>query len=262
LILAFKTHGNESKPPLIFLHGFLGCKEDWNPLIESLKKDYFCVTIDLPGHGHSILNPEDTVSFKQTIEGVYKIYSDLRLGLMTLIGYSMGGRVAMGYASAYPLSVDRLIIESSFPGYENQKDKERRLETDFDLAEELEAGSMAQFLDKWYRFQLFKSLREHPTFSLLKKGREQNDPIQVSKALKQLSSGLQPSYWSLFGNGAFPIYYVTGEWDKKYCLVANKIKDRYPQCNITIISKAGHNVHFEQQSSYLTWFSNTLFKIK
>ena len=49
-----QQQGCKSKPTLVFLHGFLGSSTDWNETVSLLQDDFYCVTIDLPGHGDSI----------------------------------------------------------------------------------------------------------------------------------------------------------------------------------------------------------------
>ena len=85
-------------PHLVFLHGFSGQKEDWPPIIRLLPNEWNCLSIDLPGHGthHPPLLSDYTYS--AVVDSVTKrIQNELPPTTpIHLIGYSMGGRVALG----------------------------------------------------------------------------------------------------------------------------------------------------------------------
>ena len=48
------VQGKKENPTLVFLHGFLGNVDDWTETISYLKENYYCICVDLPGHGHSV----------------------------------------------------------------------------------------------------------------------------------------------------------------------------------------------------------------
>src|SRR3990167_2420505 len=83
--------------PLVFLHGFLGSSRDWEPVCSYLPPCQ-CIGIDLPGHGDSPF--VETFNFPIPTPQFH------------LIGYSMGGRLAMQYALRYPERIASLLIVS------------------------------------------------------------------------------------------------------------------------------------------------------
>ena len=99
--------------PIVFLHGFLGTSSDWEPVCSFLP-DCHCIGIDLPGHGKSPF----TKTFDFDIEKCH------------LIGYSMGGRLAMGYAAKYPERIASLTVIAGHPGLISPEEKRLRLEAD------------------------------------------------------------------------------------------------------------------------------------
>ena len=82
------------KNTLVFLHGFLGTKEDWNEIISYLEPKYNCFALDLPGHG-------STPYCEDWEEDIFEEIADFSTPIH-LIGYSMGGRVAMRLIDKYP----------------------------------------------------------------------------------------------------------------------------------------------------------------
>ncbi len=86
--------------PLVFLHGFLGNSADWEAVLSYLP-DCPCFGVDLPGHGSS--------PFSTTFD------FDPPAPKFHLIGYSMGGRLALQYALRYPDRIAGLAIASRTP---------------------------------------------------------------------------------------------------------------------------------------------------
>ena len=95
----FITWGRPNKPPIVFLHGFLGAGSDWGEIAAPLAEDYFCVCPDLPGHGANItrdLNAQ--LSIPQLALELRALCAALSLSAPIVVGYSLGGRVALAAA--------------------------------------------------------------------------------------------------------------------------------------------------------------------
>ena len=94
-MLSYFCRGPVDKPPLVFLHGFLGCKEDFLPLVSFLEKNFYCICLDLPGHGSS--------SFEEkALESIIDTLASLNISSTDFVGYSMGGRVCLELYQKYP----------------------------------------------------------------------------------------------------------------------------------------------------------------
>lgn len=87
-MLSCTITGSLEKPPLLFLHGFLGSKEDWREVAVHLQETHCCYAIDLPGHGESQQQ-------SHILESLFTTYLSLKLPPCPLIGYSLGGRLAL-----------------------------------------------------------------------------------------------------------------------------------------------------------------------
>ena len=63
---AISRVGSPDKPAVLFLHGFLGRKEDWSEVIAGLSNSFcaIAIAIDLPGHGSNV--PEDDRSYSMS----------------------------------------------------------------------------------------------------------------------------------------------------------------------------------------------------
>ncbi len=102
---------------LLLLHGFTGSGTNWAAQV-SFFADYFrVVTIDLLGHGatNAPTDPARYAIDRQAAD-ILGILDSLEVERAHLLGYSMGGRLALYTALAYPQRIERLILESASPG--------------------------------------------------------------------------------------------------------------------------------------------------
>lgn len=202
--------------PLVFLHGFLGTSEDWRPVVSHLPA-CTCVGIDLPGHGKSSFTPE--FSFSMENEPFH------------LIGYSLGGRLAMHYAKKHPEKIASLTLLSAHPGLKTEEEKKKRFEKDLYWASLLQTRPIDDFLQHWYAQPLFRTF--HPN---LAQRRNQNIEA-LTQTLLHYSLGKQIDFLPFLPSST---QVLIGQWDLNY-------HSLYPRYHL--IEKAGHAVHLENPKS-------------
>jgi esterase len=94
--------------PVIILHGLLGLSDNWVTFGRQLAFDFEVFIPDLRNHGRS---PHDLAfNFPVLIEDLRRLIGDERLGKVSLIGHSLGGKTAMHFALEYPESLDKLVV--------------------------------------------------------------------------------------------------------------------------------------------------------
>ncbi|MCX6833269.1 MAG: 2-succinyl-6-hydroxy-2,4-cyclohexadiene-1-carboxylate synthase [candidate division Zixibacteria bacterium] len=251
--LHFQVRGDQSNPAILFLHGFLGLGEDWSEIAQDLSRDHFCVLPDLPGHGQSRESSSDQSSdMAATSVAIVNLLDDLKIDCVALLGYSMGGRIALFTAIRFAHRVEALVLESASPGIEDDKERIDRAALDDLRAEQIERKGVVAFVEQWYNAPLFDSLHHQPEkLALLKQSRLVHDPHALAEALRGLSVGRQPSLWKEIVRLDIPTLVIAGTSDKKYCDIANKMAALLPQCRLITIGDAGHNTHFEQPQELL-----------
>ncbi|GMA83771.1 hypothetical protein GCM10025855_33040 [Shewanella glacialipiscicola] len=88
-------YGDASLPILVLLHGFLGTKVDWSPLMPTLSQHFHCICLDLPGHGDNQAEGETEAKFDFNFctQDIMTRLDSLSLsnGQFHLYGYSLGG---------------------------------------------------------------------------------------------------------------------------------------------------------------------------
>jgi 2-succinyl-6-hydroxy-2,4-cyclohexadiene-1-carboxylate synthase len=249
--LSYEFKGNSKGPVILFLHGFLGNKQDWYDVIPYLKDKYHCLLVDLPAHGESkSLQDEQDYSIEYLAISVIKLLDDLKIKKCYLVGYSMGGRLAL-YLSIYFFErFYSVVLESASPGLELPEERIERTENDNQWAEMLEKESFDKFLEKWYQQPLFDSLRNHKAFSKLLKQRKENGRGDLANVLRAMGCGKQPSLWYQLEHMVLSVLTVIGEEDEKYKAIASEMHLHYHRVQIKTVKHCGHNVHFENSIEY------------
>ncbi len=148
--------GDARRPWLVWLHGLLGNGNDWAPVLP-----YFdawpLVTLDLPGHGASCAIPPE--SFAAVSRGLTHTLASLGIERYILIGYSLGGRIALYHACRdRPAGLRGLFVEGAHPGLGNQEARDDRLRHDRAWAQRFAQQPLSQVLDDWYRQPVFSDL--------------------------------------------------------------------------------------------------------
>jgi len=250
-MLHYRTHGAPHQPPVCFLHGFMGSSTDWQPIVDALSKDAYCLTVDLPGHGQSLHGPNYFYTMEGATQALADVLDDAGIKRCSLAGYSMGGRAALYFSIFHPGRVRRLVLESASPGLPNGEERVQRRFLDDERADRIRAD-LEGFLEKWYRQPLFASLARHGLVEKMIEKRSTNDSDELARALRGLSPGEQPSLWDRLSDLSVPTLVLTGELDDKYKAITKRTAERIKMAQRTLVPDAGHNVHAERPQAYLS----------
>lgn len=252
IIFSYKQSDNISNNVVLFIHGFMGNKNDWDPIIRLLENNYNCLAIDLPGHGEATTPDNDQLySIEETSAQLANFIRSKFSKKISLVGYSMGGRVAWNLICNYEELFDKAIIESSTPGISNLVERDERTNKDCQLAEKLNSESIAEFVDFWYDLPLFATLKSEPDkLEKFKKRKLSNNKESLAKSILLGSPGKMISLWEKLENINIPIHLIVGEKDDKFKEINLNVKSKLKNCNMTIVENAGHNVHFEQPNKF------------
>jgi len=246
----YHTFGQPTQPPLVCLHGFMGSGADWLPIVP----DWNCYGLmpDLPGHGANfMINLDEPLDFARLTTEFIAWLDGLGLAKIDLLGYSMGGRLALHVAVTHPQRINRLILESANPGLTDPTARHARAQWDDEQAALLTEMGLADFLEQWYNLPLFQSLHRQPARLLaLKQQRQQHEPRFLAKIIRDLSPGRQLPLWSKLADLPMPVLLVAGELDSKYVELLTTMQPQIPQAKLVILPQSGHNVHYEQPALF------------
>jgi len=237
--------------PLVLLHGFTGDTTIWDDLRKHFETSHHVIAIDILGHGQSD-KPEDVsaYSMENVACDILKLLDTLTHGKVHLLGYSMGGRLALYMANRFPERFHSLILESASPGLATQPERNERCERDNALADKIEANGIEWFVDFWEGLSLWESQKQLPD-EVLAKQREQrlrNDPTGLANNLRGMGTGVQPNLWDELPNLTMPTQLIVGEHDHKFIRINHEMSKRIPDVSMTTIPNAGHTAHMENLS--------------
>ena len=259
ITLAFESLGSSNKPTLVWLHGFLGAGRDWRPIAKRLP-DYHHVMLDLPGHGESIhRQPETIFSFSGAARAIMATLEQPGLDTITLIGYSMGARLALYLALRFPLRIRGLVMEGGSPGLRTEAERHERRQRDRETRHALQSQSLTEFLTAWYDQPLFHSLKNHPgLLRRLRASRCKNDISGLCRAHEGLGIAAQPDLWPELPRLSMPTLSIIGEQDAKYGAIARAMQSRSACIEMVTVPKCGHNTHVEDPKTFAQLLSEWL----
>ena len=226
-------------PTVLLLHGFTHTGSSWEPVVAALGERYRSLTPDLRGHGLAgAVTPV-------TLEAVLGDLDVLLAGdEVTLVGYSMGGRIALHAALGGPAQVSRLILISASPGIAAPAERRARRDSDEKLAGEIERSTIDQFAHRWAQTPVLAGLPE-ATLARAHADRLRSPPRGLARALRGLGTGALPSLWHRLGELPMPVTLVVGERDEKFRGIAGQMTETIPDAEIVVVPGTGHAVHLE-----------------
>jgi 2-succinyl-6-hydroxy-2,4-cyclohexadiene-1-carboxylate synthase len=226
-------------PTVLLLHGFTHTGSSWMPVVAALGERYRSLTPDLRGHGGG---GENTPVTLEAVLG--DLDPLLARGEVTLVGYSMGGRVALHAALAWPERVGRLVLIGASPGIARASERQARRRDDEQLAEEIEGSTIEEFARRWAQTPVLAGLPED-VLARAQADRLRSAPSGLAHALRGLGTGALPSLWERLGELEMPVSLVVGERDGKFRRIAEQMAGSIPRAEIVVVPGAGHAVHLE-----------------
>ncbi len=260
--LAYVTAGDRGSPAVLFLHGFMGSSADWTRMMEAFEDRFYCVAPDLPGHGATPGLPSGAYTIEGTARKVLELLGGLGVDRPAVVGYSMGGRLALYLSLRHPARFAGLFLESASPGLESPERRESRREVDERRARCLETEDFGQFLEGWYRQPLFASLaRDEALLRRTIEARRKNDPAELAKSLRGMGTGNQPSLWGELSELQVPALALAGTLDEKYVALSRRMARLAPSMESAVVPEAGHNVRAEVPEAYLSLLQDFLWSL-
>lgn len=239
---------------IVMLHGFTGSVATWDKVAASIS-DYRIVAIDLIGHGQTD-SPQDVAAYtmEAQILQLDEIFQQLNLHKVILLGYSMGGRVALSFAKAFPKRVSLLILESASPGLKSEKEQAIRRSSDENLANQIEANGIEFFVNKWENIPLFATQKRLPpdVQVMVRQERLSQSEVGLANSLRGMGTGAQTSLWPYLGKLSLPVTLITGELDEKFCEIAEEMQALLPNAQHVIVNNIGHAIHVENPEQFAT----------
>lgn len=246
-ILAYQRYA-EGGVPVVFLHGLLGSKADWAGVFSELQKfpQIQPLALDLPCHGESRY-----ITCNDFTEARHLIHQTLQQALgeqpFFLVGYSLGGRLALDYAfnQANP-NLLGIIVEGANLGLKTENECQARWQNDQRWAARFRTEPLAKVLEAWYQQPVFADLTANKRSELVEK-RQYNHGKAVAAMLEATSLAKQADFSATLQQQRLgkPVHFLIGERDHKFRQQAEQHHLSY-----RLISQAGHNAHWENPRGF------------
>ncbi len=237
--------------PLVCLHGFAEDHTTWKNF---QLQGYSLYKIDLIGHGQTDAPPEKYYyELPVLLEHLRQILREIvPEDQYALLGYSMGGRLALAYALTYPEEVAEIILESSSWGIGDLEIKQARLKQDQGLAEKILLKGINWFQSYWAELPIFASQKKlpKPVWQEIQQRRRQNSALALANTLWGTGQGVFPYYGEQVKSFERPILYICGSLDAKYRALGQQMAAANSRICCKIMDGVGHNVHLEAPEAY------------
>lgn len=231
---------------VLALHGFTGCGNDF----ARLRENFPHVIWDAP----NLHAPDAPKPFSALLENLEIRFERMNPALpRILLGYSMGGRIALHLAFALLQKKrfrpqDRLVLISASPGLKTDSERAERQARDAELSKKILAAPSAEsFYAFWQNVPLIapqKNMPE-PWRSRLLESRKRADKTRWAQALEHWGTGTLPPLWENLCRLDLDTILICGETDEKFSRIATEMHALLPRSRILQIPGAGHAPHLE-----------------
>ncbi|MBM1114763.1 2-succinyl-6-hydroxy-2,4-cyclohexadiene-1-carboxylate synthase [Klebsiella grimontii] len=249
ILHALAERGQPGHPWLVFLHGFSGDCREWLTVGQAFGA-YSRLYIDLPGHGGSAnIAANSLAEVGHLVEKTLNSYNILKYWL---VGYSLGGRVAMYFACQPREGLCGLVVEGGHPGLTDENQRLLRRHGDAAWAERFRREPLTQVFADWYQQPVFASLDAAQRAALIAL-RSRNNGGALAAMLQASSLAGQPDLREPLRAREFPFHYLCGERDGKFRAIADELS-----ATTHVINHAGHNAHRENPDAVVACLAQFL----
>ena len=239
--------------PLVLLHGFTGSAESWTPLLPWLGAQRRLLAVSLHGHGDSDA-PVDPARYAadRAAADLVAVLDAADVKRVAVLGYSMGGRVALRLALAHAARVSALVLESAAPGIADRGERLERRAADGARADELERDGVPAFVERWERLPMWDSQRGLPADrrATVRAERLRGNAAGLANSLRGLGAGATTPMHRELSRLAMPALVLCGALDEKYVRIGRAMAAAVPRARLAIVEDAGHTVHLERPRSF------------
>lgn len=243
-----------SRSTLLMLHGFTGTGGTWAAAAPALADDHALLLPDLLGHGATAAPPQPNRYSMSAAAGDLRAMLDaLRLPRVHLLGYSMGGRLALYFATQQPQRVATLTLVSASPGLEDAAQRAERRAHDEALADRIERDGVTAFVTDWEALPLWDTqarTMDADARAALRAERLSQRPQGLANSLRGMGTGVQPSLWQDLPALALPTLLLVGEHDARFRAINERMHAALPDSRLHVLPGVGHALHLEAPDAF------------
>ncbi len=242
----------------MLLHGFAQSGATWRGTVATLESTGYRVLVPNLG-GRRVGDAEATADAPldpaaYTFAGLVDFLEDLldreEVDRVNLVGYSMGGRVALHFALVHPERLASLVLESAGLGPRDTEERAAYRRRDAALVDHLRNGSIEGFVDRWEELPIFATQKNlsAEARACVREERLANDPEVLAYLLEGAGQHVMPDLRPCLSGITVPMLYLAGSRDAKYRMLSEELGRAY---DISVHRfDTGHDIHLEDSASY------------
>jgi 2-succinyl-6-hydroxy-2,4-cyclohexadiene-1-carboxylate synthase len=233
--------GDEGR--VVFLHGMLGAPSSWAEVVEKLVGESSVDAAWLPGHGPEPWGTELT-EFDAVVEA---IEARILTSPAIVVGYSLGGRIALALAARRHPNLTHVVAIGANPGLDEDDARRARIAWERTMRDRLRDGGLEALVDAWERLPIFatQARLEARQLEAQRRVRRGHTRAGIDWAFDALGTGAMPSLVERLAAGHAPLSLVVGAHDHAYLERSRALATRLPRVALAVVDGAGHNVALE-----------------
>jgi 2-succinyl-6-hydroxy-2,4-cyclohexadiene-1-carboxylate synthase len=237
--------------PVTLLHGFTQAGRSWQEIISKMPDGRLWVVPDLRGHGETRVQPGAPHTMDACTADIEMLWDHLGITRSHLVGYSMGGRLALHVAAKRPERILSLLTIGAHAGLQEDA-REGRRQGDEAMARRIENDGLAAFVDYWSSLPLFAGLeRRGPSFvAQVRADRMNNRVAGLAESLRGMGAGAMRPIWDELARVRCPCTFVAGQLDHGYVASARGLAGSVSNGRVVIVQRAGHAAHMERPDAF------------
>jgi 2-succinyl-6-hydroxy-2,4-cyclohexadiene-1-carboxylate synthase len=237
--------------PVTLLHGFTLSGRSWQEVISKMPMGWRWVVPDLRGHGATRIPSGAPCTMEACRGDLEMLWDHLGIERSHLVGYSMGGRLALDMAARRPERVFSLLTIGAHAGLEEEA-REGRRQGDEALARRIENDGLEAFVNYWSSLPLLNGVeRRGPAFTAqLRAERMSNHVAGLAKSLRGMGAGVMEPVWNQLTHLTCPCTFVAGQLDHGYVASARRLASTVVNGRVEVILRAGHAAHLERPDAF------------
>jgi len=221
-------------PLVTFLPGFAQRGDAWEPVADQVAQKYRSLPIDFS---------------TWTFDGRLREIADRVDDGDVVVGYSMGGRLALKAALRRPRKFGALVLVGTSAGIEDADARAERRLADEELADWIEEHSIEEFAERWETQPVFAT-QPPELVRAQRDGRLSHDPRRLAQLLRSAGQGMFEPVWHELETIDCPVLAVAGELDEKYADASFRIAERVKHGRARLIPEAGHAPQLERPGEF------------
>lgn len=238
LKIYYETYGNINSYPIVLIHPLGGNIKIWQEEIHLILRsgNYRIIAYEIRGHYRSNMGKSDSFTMYDLANDLDKLLNELKIKTCTLIGHSIGGKIAAVYAKSNSDKIDAIIFisGSSIPIPEDALEDSLAIE----IANTKGMDAVAEYeRERTYnKEKAFQDEKEWNYFKEIFTKTSVKGFIAARNALRTMPNDIN----SVLRNANCKLYGIVGSKDDVFLNLKNKMKEEIPQFNLKIIEGEGH----------------------